>query len=105
MEEKKILEIESMEKVIRLTENDLRHIVESSVKKILTEFVGDEEALGRYDLSRNHYIPGEEKDSIINQKNHETEFNDNCEISDPEYIGQEINDPGPYADYKRYDFK
>ena len=93
MEEKKILEIESMEKVIRLTENDLRHIVESSVKKILTEFVGDED------------IPGEEKDSIINQKNHETEFNDNYEISDPEYIGQEINDPGPYADYKRYDFK
>ena len=45
------------------------------------------------------------KARIINQKNHETEFNDNYEISDPEYIGQEINDPGPYADYKRYDFK
>jgi len=77
---------------------------ESSLKKLL-EYIGDEEALGRYDISGNNYIPGKEKDSVINQKSHETEFNNNYEISDPEFIGQEINDPGPYAEYKRYDFK
>ena len=77
---------------------------ESSFKKLL-EYVGDEEALGRYDISGNNYIPDDEEKSVINQKTHETEFNNNFEIEEPEYMGQEINDPGPYAEYKRYDFK
>ena len=77
---------------------------ESSFVRLL-EFVGDEEALGRYDISGNNYIPDEEKNSVIDKKSHETEFNNNYEISEPEFIGQEINDPGPYAEYKRYDFK
>ena len=77
---------------------------ESSFNRLL-EYVGDEEALGRYDISGNDYIPGEEKDRVIDKKTHETEFNNNYEISEPEYIGQDINDPGPYADYKRYDFR
>ena len=77
---------------------------ESLFKKLL-EYVGDEEEFGRYDISGNNYIPDEEKNSVIDKKTHETEFNNNYEISEPEYIGQEINDPGPYAEYKRYDFK
>lgn len=77
---------------------------ESSFNRLL-EYVGDEEALGRYDISGNDYIPGEEKDSVIDKKTHETEFNNNYEISEPEYIGQDINDPGPYTEYKRYDFR
>jgi hypothetical protein len=81
-----------MSKVIRLNE--------SSFKRLL-EYVGDEEALGRYDLSGNEYIPDFEKSSIIDKKTHETEFNNNYEISEPEYMGQEINDPGPYPLYKK----
>lgn len=77
---------------------------ESSFNRLL-EYVGDEEALGRYDISGNDYIPGEEKDSVIDKKTHETEFNNKYEISEPEYIGQDINDPGPYTEYKRYDFR
>ena len=77
---------------------------ESSFKKLL-EYVGDEDALGRYDISDNDFIPDDEEESVINQKTHETEFNNNFEIEESEYLGQEINDPGPYADYKRYDFK
>lgn len=79
-------------------------INESMFKKLL-EYVGDEEEFGRYDISSNDYIPKLERNKIINKKTHGTEFNNNYEISEPEYIGQEINDPGPYAEYKRYDFK
>jgi hypothetical protein len=74
---------------------------ESSFKKLL-EYVGDEEALGRYDLSNNPYIPGEEKDRIVTQKSTKTIFDkDNSELDEPEYMGQDINDPGPYSLYKR----
>ncbi len=74
---------------------------ESSFKKLL-EYVGDEEALGRYDLSDNPYIPEDEKNSIITKKSTATIFDkDNSELDEPEYIGQEINDPGPYSLYKR----
>jgi hypothetical protein len=48
-----------MGKVIKLRE--------SSFKRLL-EYVGDEEALGRYDLSENPYIPEDEKDSIVTKK-------------------------------------
>lgn len=79
---------------------------EALFKKLL-EYVGDEEALGRYDISGNYYTPAYERNIIKNKKTHETEFNNNNEISEPnvEYIGQDINDPGPYTDYQRYDFR
>ena len=77
---------------------------ESSLKKLL-EYIGDEEALGRYDISGNYYTPAYERNIIKNKKTHETEFNNDYEISEPEYIGQDINDPGPYTDYQRYDFE
>jgi hypothetical protein len=74
---------------------------ESSFKKLL-EYVGDEEALGRYDLSENPYIPENEKNSIRTKKSTTTIFDkDNSELDEPEYIGQDINDPGPYSLYKR----
>jgi hypothetical protein len=73
---------------------------ESSFKRLL-EYVGDEEALGRYDLSENPYIPEDEKDSIVAKKSTDTIFKDNSELDEPEYMGQEINDPGPYALFKR----
>ena len=74
---------------------------ESSFKKLL-EYVGDEEALGRYDLSENPYIPENEKNSIRTKKSTTTIFDkDNSELDEPEYMGQEINDPGPYALFKR----
>ena len=85
-----------MGKIINLKESTFRR---------LFEYVGDEEALGRYDISGNEYIPDEEKDSVIDKKTHNTEFIVDLEPDEPEYIGQEINDPGPYADYKRYDYK
>ena len=85
-----------MGKIINLKESTFRR---------LFEYVGDEEALGRYDISDNEYIPDEEKDSVIDKKTHDTEFIVDLEPDEPEYIGQEINDPGPYADYKRYDYK
>jgi hypothetical protein len=85
-----------MGKIINLKESTFRR---------LFEYVGDEEALGRYDISGNEYIPDEEKDSVIDKKTHDTEFIVDLEPDEPEYIGQEINDPGPYADYKRYDYK
>lgn len=84
-----------MGKIINLKESTFRR---------LFEYVGDEEALGRYDISGNEYIPDEEKDSVIDKKTHDTEFIVDLEPDEPEYIGQEINDPGPYADYKRYDY-
>ena len=74
---------------------------ESSFKKLL-EYVGDEEALGRYDLSENPYIPENEKNSIRAKKSTTTIFDkDNSELDEPEYMGQDINDPGPYSLYKR----
>ncbi len=74
---------------------------ESSFKKLL-EYVGDEEALGRYDLSENPYIPENEKNSIKTKKSTTTIFDkDNSELDEPEYMGQDINDPGPYSLYKR----
>jgi hypothetical protein len=74
---------------------------ESSFKKLL-EYVGDEEALGRYDLSENPYIPENEKNSIRTKKSTTTIFDkDNSELDEPEYMGQDINDPGPYSLYKR----
>ena len=73
---------------------------ESSFKKLL-EYVGDEEALGRYDLSENPYIPEDEKDSIVTKKSTDTIFKDNSELDEPEYMGQEINDSGSYALFKR----
>ena len=74
---------------------------ESSFKKLL-EYVGDEEELGRYDLSENPYIPENEKNSIRTKKSTTTIFDkDNSELDEPEYIGQDINDPGPYSLYKR----
>ena len=84
-----------MGKIINLKESTFRR---------LFEYVGDEEALGRYDISGNEYIPDEEKDSVIDKKTHDTEFIVDLEPDEPEYIGQEINDPGPYAGYKRYDY-
>lgn len=84
-----------MGKIINLKESTFRR---------LFEYVGDEEALGRYDISGNEYIPDEEKDSVIDKKTHDTEFIVDLEPDEPEYIGQELNDPGPYADYKRYDY-
>lgn len=77
-------------------------INESSFKKLL-EYVGDEEALGRYDLSDNPYIPENEKDRIVTQKSTKTIFDDNSELDEPEYMGADINDPGPYSLYKRMD--
>jgi len=85
-----------MAKIIKLNE---------ALFKRLLEYVGDEEALGRYDISGNNYIPDSERNSVIDKKTHETEFNNDYEISEPEYIGQNINDPGPYTDYQRYDFE
>lgn len=85
-----------MGKIINLKESTFRR---------LFEYVGDEEALGRYDISGNEYIPDEEKDGVIDKKTHDTEFIVDLEPDEPEYIGQELNDPGPYADYKRYDYK
>lgn len=73
---------------------------ESSFKRLL-EYVGDEEALGRYDLSDNPYIPEDEKDNIITKKSTKTIFKDNSELDEPEYMGQDINDPGPYSLFKR----
>ena len=74
---------------------------ESSFKKLL-EYVGDEEALGRYDLSENPYIPENEKNSIRTKKSTTTIFDkDSSELDEPEYMGQDINDPGPYSLYKR----
>ena len=74
---------------------------ESSFKKLL-EYVGDEEELGRYDLSENPYIPENEKNSIRTKKSTTTIFDkDNSELDEPEYMGQDINDPGPYSLYKR----
>ena len=74
---------------------------ESSFKKLL-EYVGDEEALGRYDLSENPYIPENEKNSIRTKKSTTTIFDkDKSELDEPEYIGQDINDKGPYSLYKR----
>ena len=73
---------------------------ESSFKRLL-EYVGDEEALGRYDLSENPYIPEDEKDNIVTKKSTDTIFNDNSELDEPEYMGADINDPGPYALFKR----
>ena len=75
---------------------------ESSFKRLL-EYVGDEEALGRYDLSENPYIPEDEKDSIVTKKSTDTIFKDNSELDEPEYMGADINDPGPYSLYKRMD--
>lgn len=73
---------------------------ESSFKKLL-EYVGDEEALGRYDLSDNPYIPESEKEDIISDKTHETSFKDNSQVDGVEYVGQELNDPGPYSMYRK----
>lgn len=73
---------------------------ENSFKKLL-EYVGDEEALGRYDLTDNPYIPESEKEDIIIDKTHETSFKDNGQVDDVEYVGQEMNDPGPYPLYKK----
>ena len=72
---------------------------EDSFNKLL-EYVGDEEALGRYDLSDNPYIPEDEKQHIINHKTHKSIFKDNSEPDGTEFIGQDINDPGPYSEYK-----
>ena len=83
-----------MSKIIKLRE--------SSFKRLL-EYVGDEEALGRYDLSENPYIPEDEKDSIVTKKSTDTIFKDNSELDEPEYMGADINDPGPYSLYKRMD--
>ena len=92
-----------MKKIVRLTESDLHRIINESVKRVLREYVGDEEALGRYDLSDNPYIPEDEKDRIVTQKSTKTIFDDNSELDEPEYMGADINDPGPYSLYKRMD--
>ena len=81
-----------MNKIIRLNE--------SSFIKLL-EYVGDEEALGRYDLSDNPYIPEKEKDSISIKKSVNDLFDTDSKSYEQEYIGQEINDPGPYSLIKR----
>ena len=52
-------------KKIRLTESDLHRIIKESAQRILKEYIGDEEELGRYDLEDYDDLPfGTEKTNI-----------------------------------------
>ena len=77
---------------------------ESSFKKLM-EYVGDEEELGRYDLTDNPYIPEEEIDSVATKITGDSRFDKNNGLEEPEYLGQDINDPGPYSLYKKLNYK
>lgn len=87
-----------MAKIIKLTETDLRHIVRDSVKKIIREYVGDEEEFGRYDLANgltdedfyNIDAMNAEDEQQLEDEWAENDFKD---WEAEQYIGQEYWDP------------
>ena len=89
-----------MPKVIKLNE--------SSFKRLL-EYIGDEEALGRYDIKPNDYpdMPPSERASVDKQTKGTDVVCQPYTDDDWEgiqYMGTEFNDPGPYDEYKKRDY-
>ena len=92
-----------MKQIIRLTEGDLHRIVRSSVKKIIREYTGDEEALGRYDIDDEKYdMPDEEYDDLqrLTADDNEKYESDMQEFIDgnegyDEWVGRDYYDPSP----------
>ena len=89
-----------MRKILRLTEGDLHKILESSVKRILKEYNGDDESLGRYDIDDKQYDMSDEEYADLQRQlgnKYAEEDEDMKEYFDDleadQYIGQDYWDP------------
>ena len=86
-----------MAKIIRLTESDLKKIIKSSANRILREYIGDEEELGRYDLANGLTDEDFYNIDAMNAEAYQQEEDDMKDYAEQmqadEWIGREFWDP------------
>ena len=95
-------------KKIRITEGDLHKIIKKSVAKILREYNGDVEELGRYDIYPEDYNMSDEEYADLKRQQDERALQDYEDEEEyfndyeaEQAIGQDFYDPGDESQFNR----